>query len=83
MLLSDPQHRVIAEYGCWGERGEDDARYMGVIRSHYLIDEYGRILDIQVDVSPEESVARAVRALLEAQRPEAGEGEVGGVTAKG
>ncbi len=83
MLLSDPQHKVIEEYNCWGEKGEDEARYMGVIRSHYLISEYGRILDIQRDVSPEQSVERAVRTLLESQGATA-EGSVkGGIAAKG
>ena len=34
--------------------------YMGIIRSHFVIDETGRVIDAQVKVSPEQSVRLAL-----------------------
>jgi peroxiredoxin Q/BCP len=36
---------------------------MGIIRSHFVIDEAGRVADAQVKVSPADSVARALASL--------------------
>jgi peroxiredoxin Q/BCP len=36
---------------------------MGVIRSHFVIDENGRIADAQVKVSPKDSVELALQSL--------------------
>lgn len=62
-LLSDPDHQVLEAWGAWGERSMYGKKYMGVIRSHWLIDEEGRVLDAQVSVSPQQSVERALQAL--------------------
>jgi peroxiredoxin Q/BCP len=37
--------------------------FMGVIRSHFVIDEQGRLAQTEVKVSPEDSVSRAIAAL--------------------
>jgi peroxiredoxin Q/BCP len=37
--------------------------FMGIIRSHFVIDEEGRVVDAQVKVSPQESVELAVAAV--------------------
>ncbi|MCZ2095083.1 MAG: thioredoxin-dependent thiol peroxidase [Anaerolineae bacterium] len=62
-LLSDPDHRVLEEWGVWGEKSMYGKTYMGVIRSHWIIDENGIIADAQVKVSPAESVERATQFL--------------------
>lgn len=62
-LLSDPDHRVLEEWGVWGEKSMYGNTYMGVLRSHWIIDEQGRIADAQVKVSPADSVARATKFL--------------------
>lgn len=62
-LLADEGHAVAEAYGVWGERSMYGRKYMGIIRSHFVIDEQGRVADAQVKVSPSDSVARAVRAL--------------------
>lgn len=62
-LLSDPEHKVLEAWGAWGERSMYGKTYMGVIRSHWVIDENGVIQDEQVKVSPKDSVERAVQAL--------------------
>lgn len=64
-LLSDPDHRVLDEWGVWGEKSMYGKTYMGVIRSHWIIDENGTIADAQVKVSPAESVERATAFLAQ------------------
>lgn len=62
-LLSDPEHEVADLYGVWGEKSMYGRTYMGIIRSHFVIDAEGRFEDIQFKVSPKNSVARAVAAI--------------------
>lgn len=62
-LLSDQDHVVAEMYGAWGEKTSFGRTYEGVIRSHVVIDEEGRLEDVQMNVSPEESVERAVGRL--------------------
>ena len=38
-------------------------KYMGIERSHFVIDENGKIVDAQVKVKPEDSVERAIATL--------------------
>ena len=47
----------------WGEKSFYGKKYFGVIRSHFVIDEAGRIADVQYRVSPEDSVERAVETV--------------------
>jgi peroxiredoxin Q/BCP len=35
-------------------------KYEGVIRSHWVIDEQGKVVDAQIGVSPKDSVEKAV-----------------------
>jgi thioredoxin-dependent peroxiredoxin len=37
-----------------------DKKYMGIIRSHFVVDENGRLIDVQVNIKPEASVAGAL-----------------------
>jgi peroxiredoxin Q/BCP len=63
VLLSDPDHVVAEQYGVWGKKKMYGKTYEGIIRSHFVIDEEGRILDARIKVSPAESVRLAVDAL--------------------
>lgn len=62
-LLADQDHAVADQYGVWGEKSFMGRKYMGVVRSHFVIDEAGRLTDIQIGVSPKDSVAEALKAL--------------------
>lgn len=64
-LLSDPDHKVAETYGVWGEKKKYGKSYMGIIRSHFVIDTEGMIEDIQFKVSPENSISRAMSQLSE------------------
>lgn len=63
ILLADEQHSVAEAYGVWGEKSMMGKKYMGIIRSHFVIDEAGRIAQAEVKVSPADSVKRALAAL--------------------
>ncbi len=43
-LLSDPEHEVLEAYGAWGEKKSFGKVSVGTIRTTYLIDERGTIL---------------------------------------
>lgn len=62
-LLVDADHTVAEAYGVWGEKSMYGKTYMGIIRSHFIIDENGNLADSQVKISPTESVERAMAAL--------------------
>lgn len=63
VLLSDPDHEVAEMYGVWGEKKMYGKTYMGIIRSHFIVNEEGRIADAQIKVSPKKSVELALAAL--------------------
>ncbi len=62
-LLSDPDHAVAEAWGTWGEKSLYGKKYKGVIRSSFLVDEAGRILDAWYKVSPKDTVPKALKAL--------------------
>jgi peroxiredoxin Q/BCP len=62
-LLSDVDHKVIDAWGAWGERSMYGKKFMGVIRSHWVIDENGVITDEQIKIAPEKSVETAVKTV--------------------
>lgn len=65
-LLVDEDHSIAEMYGVWGEKKLYGNTYMGVIRSHFVIDADGVITDAQVKVSPKNSVAFALKTLEQA-----------------
>ena len=62
-LLSDPDHKVADQYDVWGEKSMYGRKYLGIIRSHFVIDEKGKFEDIQFKVSPKNSIARALKTV--------------------
>ena len=62
-LLVDEDHAVAEAYGVWGEKSMYGKKYMGITRSSFVIDEAGRLADVQIKVSPADSVATALSAL--------------------
>ena len=63
-LLVDADHAIAEAYGVWGEKSMYGKKYMGVIRSHFVIDETGNLIDVQYKVSPTDSTKRAVQSLV-------------------
>ncbi|MGC9357465.1 MAG: peroxiredoxin, partial [Anaerolineae bacterium] len=52
ILLSDPEHKVAEAYGVWGKKKMFGKEYMGIIRSHFAVDEEGRIAEANRKVKP-------------------------------
>jgi peroxiredoxin Q/BCP len=62
-LLVDEDHAIAEAYGVWVEKSMYGKKYLGVERSHFVIDEEGNLLQAEVKVKPEVSVERALAAL--------------------
>ena len=62
-LVVDEDHAIAEAYGVWVEKSMYGKKYMGVERSHFVIDEQGILVDAQVKVKPDDSVAMALAAL--------------------
>jgi thioredoxin-dependent peroxiredoxin len=62
-LLADPDHKVAEAYGVWGEKMSMGKTTAGIIRSSFLIDETGHIVQAWYKVSPEQTVPNARQAL--------------------
>lgn len=62
-LLSDPDHVVAEAYGAWGDKSMYGKTYQGVIRSAFLIDEEGRIVEAWPKISPKDTPKKLLRAL--------------------
>jgi peroxiredoxin Q/BCP len=45
-LIEDPKHRIIEQYGVWGEKNLYGRKYMGIHRTTFVIDEQGVIQKI-------------------------------------
>jgi len=54
---------VADKYGTWGEKSMYGRKYQGVIRSHFVINESGEIVDVQYNVSAKESADKALTSL--------------------
>jgi thioredoxin-dependent peroxiredoxin len=62
-LIADEDHSIAEAYGVWVEKSMYGKQYMGIERSHFVIDENGKVVDAQVKVKPEDSVERAIATL--------------------
>ena len=63
-LIVDDDHAIAEAYGVWAKKNMYGREYMGIERSHFIIDEHGKIADAQVKVSATDSVERAIAALV-------------------
>jgi peroxiredoxin Q/BCP len=62
-LLADEQHAMAEAYGVWGEKSNYGKKYMGIIRSAFVIDEKGKIAGAFYKVSPKDTVPKVTEAL--------------------
>jgi thioredoxin-dependent peroxiredoxin len=65
-LLADADHAVAEAYGAWGEKSMYGRKYMGILRSTFLIDGTGRIVKIFEKVKPKGHAAEVLQALRDA-----------------
>ena len=62
-LLADERHKVCDLYGVWGPKKAFGKEYEGVIRTTFLIDENGNIVNVFENVRPSEHSAEVLSAL--------------------
>ncbi len=62
-LLADTDHIVAEAYGVWGEKVNYGRKYMGIIRSAFVIDDKGKIAASFYKVSPKDTVPKVTAAL--------------------
>lgn len=63
-LLADTDHAVAEAWGVWGEKSLYGRKFMGIVRSAFVVDEKGRLAGVYYKVSPKDTVAKA-RAAIE------------------
>jgi thioredoxin-dependent peroxiredoxin len=62
-LLSDADHAVADAYGAWGEKSMYGKKYLGIIRSAFLVDEKGKIAEVWPKISPADTPKKLLAAL--------------------
>jgi len=62
-LLSDPDHAVHEAYGAWGEKQNYGKTITGVLRSTFVVDEDGAIVEALYNVKATGHVARLRKTL--------------------
>jgi peroxiredoxin Q/BCP len=62
-LLADEEHAVAEKYGVWGEKVNYGKKYMGIIRSAFVVDEKGKIAGAFYKVSPKDTVPKTKAVL--------------------
>jgi peroxiredoxin Q/BCP len=64
-LLSDPDHEVAEKFGVWGEKSMYGKKYLGIIRSAFLIDEKGKVTHAWPKISPKDTPRNLLAALAD------------------
>jgi len=52
-LVADTDHSIAERYGVWGQKTMFGRKYMGVLRTTFVIDPNGRITKVFENVKPE------------------------------
>jgi peroxiredoxin Q/BCP len=62
-LLADPDHAVADAYGAWGEKSMYGKKYMGIVRTTFIVDGDGRIARVFPKVQPKKHDGLVLKAL--------------------
>jgi len=66
-LLADEDHTMATAYSTWGEKSLYGKKYMGIIRSAFLLDESGVVAQTWYKVSPKDTASNLLRAITSSQ----------------
>ena len=64
-LLADPGHKIAEKYGAWGEKSMYGKKYMGILRSTFIVDPKGKIAKVLPKVQPKKHDGLVLKALAE------------------
>jgi peroxiredoxin Q/BCP len=67
-LLSDPKKKMLQDYGVWQEKSMYGRKYMGVVRTTYLIDPDGKIAAVWLKVKAKGHAEEVQNKLKELQQ---------------
>jgi peroxiredoxin Q/BCP len=62
-LLADEDHAVAEAYDVWQEKSMYGRKYMGILRSAFLIDEKGKIEQAWYKISPKDTATNLLKSL--------------------
>src|SRR5437763_15431359 len=62
-LLADEDHKVAEAYDVWTEKAMYGRKDMGILRSAFLIDEKGKIVEAWYKVSPKDTATNLIKSL--------------------
>ena len=62
-LLSDTDHKVATAWGVWGQKTLYGRKFMGIVRSAFVVDEKGKLAGVFYKVSPKLTVSLTEQAL--------------------
>jgi peroxiredoxin Q/BCP len=62
-LIADPETEILQAYGVWGEKSMYGRKYMGVMRTTFVINEDGIIEDIFEKVDTKNHTKQIIKAL--------------------
>jgi peroxiredoxin Q/BCP len=59
-LLADTDGRLCEVYGVWQEKEKDGVKKMGIVRSTFVIDKNGNLVDVEYGVTPQGHAQRVL-----------------------
>ena len=62
-LLADEDHAIAEAYGAWRQKSMYGRKYMGIVRSTFVIDERGRIAEVHEKVKVKGHVDQLLEAV--------------------
>jgi peroxiredoxin Q/BCP len=62
-LLADEDHAVAEAYDVWAEKSMYGKKYMGIVRSAFLVDEKGKIAEAWYKISPQDTATNLLKSL--------------------
>jgi peroxiredoxin Q/BCP len=62
-LLSDPDHAVAEAYDVWAEKSMYGKKYMGIVRSAFLVDKDGTLAEVWYKISPKDTATKLLAAV--------------------
>ncbi len=62
-LIADTEHEILEAYGAWGEKNMYGRKYMGVLRTTYVINEDGKIEEVIGKVKTKDHSNQIITAL--------------------
>jgi peroxiredoxin Q/BCP len=62
-LLADEDHAVAEKFDVWTEKSMYGKKYMGILRSAFLIDEKGKIAEAWYKISPQDTATNLLKSL--------------------